>query len=235
MSGKAAEAYAFMLHAINTCLLLEGNKSGRTDLGYLARKLRETYADLRRNVKDLPFGQSTPDVPDLEVALFGWSWRNLAFQGYRYTYDKAGSLRMYAIQALAVDNAYPRFLMGDTARDGQVRLRGLMASRNLPIPWRGAPDASDVAREAFLDWEPLEILCEMIEDDAVRSVGGAPQIVRIYQYGECEPFVWRASGIDYFGGRPVQVSERFDRRIVTFVDGRMNISVSDKSIYSETD
>jgi hypothetical protein len=84
MSGDAVEAYVFLLHAINTCNLLEGNRTGRTDLGYIARKLRDTYADLRRHVRDLPFGQDKPGVPDLEVAVFGWSWRNLAFMGYRY-------------------------------------------------------------------------------------------------------------------------------------------------------
>ena len=113
MSGHAAEAYAFLLHAINTCSLLEGTKTGRTDLGYLARKLRDTYADLRRHVRDLPFGQKNPDVPDLEVAVFGWSWRNLAFIGYRYAYDRSGALRMHPIGTLAIERPYPHYLMGD--------------------------------------------------------------------------------------------------------------------------
>ena len=54
------------IHAV----CLRATKTGRTDLGYFARKLRDTYADLRRHVRDLPFGQNTPDVPDLEVAVF---------------------------------------------------------------------------------------------------------------------------------------------------------------------
>jgi hypothetical protein len=232
MSGDAAEAYTFMLHAINTCSLLEGNKTGRTDLGYLARELRDTYADLRRHVRDLPFGQTTPDVPDLEVAVFAWSWRNLAFMGYSYAYDRAGALRMYRLITLETDRPYPHYLMGDAASGARARLANLRKSRDLPVPRKGDPNASKVAAEAFFDWEPLEVLVEMIKDDDVRSVGGVPQVIRIYQYGESEPFVWRtADGVDYFGGRPVQASERFDRRILELTDDGVKISFSDQSIY----
>lgn len=232
MSGDATEAYAFLLHAINTCGLLEGNRTGRTDLGYLAKELRETYADLRRHVRDLPRDQEKPDVPNLEVALFGWSWRNLAFEGYRYSYDKVGALRMHSIGMLATDRPYPHDLMGDAASDAGARLKSLMTSREMPVPRRGDPNASNVAAEAFFDWEPLEVLVEVIKDGSVRSVGGVPQIARIYQYGECELFVWRTvGGTDYFGGRPIQATERFDRRILTLADDGVEITFSDRSIY----
>jgi hypothetical protein len=231
MSGYATEAYAFLLHAVNTCNLLDGNKTGRVDLGYFANKLRDAYAELRRDVRDLYTGQRKTDVPNLEVALFGWSWRHLAFEGYRYTYEPSGELGMHRIN-LAIDRSYPYHLMGDVASDAATRLRQLMTSRAFPRPMRGDPNARDVAAKAFLDWEPLEVLIEMIDDKEVRSVGGVPQVARLYQYGECESFVWRTSdGNDYFGGRPVQSTERFDRRIMTFADRKVEISFSDRSIY----
>lgn len=100
------------------------------------------------------------------------------------------------------------------------------------MPRRGSPDASAVANAAFLDWEPLEVLNDLLLDDAARTVGGAPQVIRIYQYGEAEPFVWRTpEGIDYFGGRPVQDGERFDRRVLRLVDGQVSVAFSDRSIY----
>jgi hypothetical protein len=231
MSGQATEAYAFLLHAVNTCSLLEGNKTGRIDLGYFANKLRDTYADLRNHVKDLPNNQSKPDVPKLEVALYGWSWRHLAFEAYRYTYEQSGALKMHPIN-LAIDRPYPCHLMGDVASAADRRLKRLMLSRGLPRPMRGDPNAANVAAKAFLDWEPLEVLVDMIKDEEVRTVGGVPQVIRVYQYGECEPFVWRTShGIDYFGGRQVQAVERFDRRIMEFTNGKIKISFSDRSIY----
>lgn len=62
-------------------------------------------------------------------------------------------------------------------------------------------------------------------------MGGVPQVARIYQYGELETFVWRdGSGRDHFGGRPVLTTGRFDRRIMRFVDGSAEVSISDRSI-----
>jgi hypothetical protein len=143
---------------------------------------------------------------------------------------------MYRIGMLATDRPYPRYLMGDAALDARTRLYSLMNSREMPRPKRGDPNAPTVAAEAFLDWEPLEVLVEMTEDAAVRSVGGAPQVARIYQYGECEPFVWRTTaGADYFGERPIQASERFDRRIMVLTDDGVEISFSDQSIYFDGD
>lgn len=230
MSGDATEAYTFLLHAINTCTLLEGNKTGRTDLGYLANKLREAYADLRSHVRDLPTGQSTPDVPKLDVALYGWSWRHLVFEGYSFSYDKRGVLQMQSLD-LARDRPYPLHLMGDAATEARSRINELMRQRGLPVPKKGAPDAPRVAREAFLGWEPLEILEDLAADSRVRTVGGVPQVVRIYQYGEAEPFVWRTAAGDYFGGRPVQPTERFDRRIMNRDGASVRSAFSDRSIY----
>ena len=82
----------------------------------------------------------------------------------------------------------------------------------MAIPRAGDPDAHAVALEAFYDWELLEVLLEFIEDPSARSVGGVPQIARIYQYGMSEPFVWRdSSGNDYFGGQsPSSPQEQLD-------------------------
>lgn len=235
MSGDAAEAYTFLLQAINTCNLLDGNKTGRTDLHYLAKKLRDVYADLRNHVYDLPFGQTRPETPNLDVAIFGWSWRHLGFEGYSFAYDRQGVLRMSNIGSLRRDAAYPLHLMGDAASDARRRITRMMRARGLPRPIRGDPEASRVARDAFFQWEPLEVIVEMAGDEAVRTVGGPPQVIRIYQYGEAEAFVWRTAEADYFGGRPIQSSERFDRRIMLFQNGELLTKFSDRSIYFSGD
>jgi hypothetical protein len=69
MSGYATEAYAFLIQATNACLLLDGNHSGQTDIGYLARKLLDVYSDSRSEIGDLPAGRGTLDMPTLDVSL----------------------------------------------------------------------------------------------------------------------------------------------------------------------
>lgn len=232
MSGDAVEAYSFVIQAINTCSLLDGHLVGRTDIGSLAKSLKGAYGDSRRHVKDLPVGQTEPNVPTLEVILAGWSWRNLCFEAYSYFYSNRGVLQMNKLD-LDVDRPFPLHMAGDAARDARRHLKILARERGLPLPIRGDPDAPDVARNAFYDWEPLEIITRAIADQSARSVGGVPQVLKAYQNGLTEAFVWRdADGRDHFGGRPVLGNERFDRRIMQLVVDRIVVSFSDKAVYA---
>lgn len=230
MSGWAVEAYAFLIQALNTCALLDGHAVGRTDIGNLAKKLRDVYANSRNHLGPLGGGQA-PDVPVLDVALLGWSWRNLCFEGYSYSYLDSGELVMKPLAELEADRPYPAYLFGDAAGEARKRLKALRKERGLPVPKRGEPEAPRVAREAFYDWEPFEVLLHVINDEGIPSVGGAPQLACISQYGESQHFVCRdINGTDFFGGRPVQPEERFDRRIAEFKDGRVSFRHSDRSV-----
>ncbi|MEX5710570.1 hypothetical protein AB1484_20225 [Parafrankia sp. FMc6] len=231
MSGDAVEAYSFLIQAINTCNLLDGNGSGRTDIGYLANKLRDVYSDIRKHVRDLPSGSTTPTIPQLDVVLLGWSWRRTRFEGFSYRFSTQGVLTMKRLSELDEQSAYGVYFFGDAAGEAHRRLKELKRIRNFPIPMRGDPAAREIARDSYLRWEPLEVLLDIIRDPSQRSVGGVPQIARIYQYGESECFVWRSSdGHDYFGGRPVQSSERFDRRIIEIANNAVKVSFSDRSV-----
>ena len=230
MSGDATAAYAFLLQATNACLLLDGNEVGRTDIRYLARKLRDLYAESRREVGDLPSGQTTADVPVLNVVLFGWSWRRLCFEAYSYSYDQSGTLVMNTIRDLEESAPYGVYFAGDASGEAGASLRNILKEKDAPRPQRGHPEASEQARKANLDWEPFQVLQQLIDDSNVRTVGGVPQMLKIYQYGLTETFVWRTDTGDYFGGREVKHGERFDRRIARFVDGGVRLQYSDRSI-----
>jgi hypothetical protein len=218
MSGDATAAYAFLLHAINTCTLLDGHQSGRSDIGYLANKLRVLYAASRREVSDLPLGQSAPDVVTLNVVLVGWSWRNLCFEGYSYRYDKNGHLQMRRLPSLAENSWGSFYFAGDASRTAQARTWVRIRNNGYPL-MHDSEDPEKLANETFLNWEPLETLLDVIADPSARTVGGAPQLMKIYQYGECESFVWRDANGSFYGGREIDEKERFDRRIASFSNG----------------
>jgi hypothetical protein len=132
--------------------------------------------------------------------------------------------------------AYGVYFLGDAADEARHRLVLLATQRGLQRPKRSkVPEEKIAARKmaaaAFLDWEPLEVLLDIIEDPKQHSVGGAPQIVRLYQNGLSESFVGRdTEGVDYYSGRRVQPKERFDRRIAQFRNGTLDISFSDRSL-----
>ncbi|MGX6395994.1 hypothetical protein [Rothia kristinae] len=235
MSGDATTAYAFLLQAMNACLLLDGNEAGRTDIRYLARKLRDAYAESRSAITDLPPFQERPDVPVLDVVLFGWSWRRLRFEAYSYSYDSRGVLSMHPVSDLDEAKPYGVYFAGDGRDGARARLHELLAERGASRPLRGQPDSAEQAKNANLDWEPLEVMQDLIADSGARTVGGVPQLLKIYQYGLSETFVWRTDTGDYFGGRKVEHGERFDRRIATFSDGKVVLQHSDRSIMGATD
>ena len=235
MSGDATTAYAFLLQAMNACLLLDGNEAGRTDIRYLARKLRDAYAESRRDVSDLPTGQDRPDVPELDVILFGWSWRRLQFEAYSYSYDSVGVLRMHTIRDLDETVPYGVYFAGDARDAARLRLNEILEERGAPRPLRGQSDSAEQAKKANLNWEPLEVVQDVIDDATERTVGGVPQLLKIYQYGMSETFVWRTKLGDFFGGREVKHGERFDRRIASFADGNVVLQYSDRAMRSVTD
>jgi hypothetical protein len=137
---------------------------------------------------------------------------------------------MTPLSVIKESHPYGVYLFGDAATSAQQRLTRLKRDRQLPIVMRGYDSSSSEAKEAYLDWEPLEILLEVINDPTERSVGGTPQIAKIYQNGLTESFLWRdATGHDSFGGRPVETDERFDRRIISFSKGLVSIAHSDRS------
>lgn len=230
MSGDATTAYAFLLQAMNACLLLDGNEAGRTDIRYLANKLRDAYNESRSGVTDYPSFLDRPDVPVLDVVLFGWSWRRLRFEAYSYSYDPSGELKMHTIRDLEETVPYGVYFAGDRRVAAKKRLEEILHERAAPRVLRGQQDSVEQARNANLDWEPIEVLQDLIADPGARTVGGVPQMLKIYQYGISEAFVWRTNTGDFFGGREVKHGERFDRRIACFDDGKLVLRQSDRSI-----
>lgn len=229
MSGDATTAYAFQLQAINACLLLDGNESGRTDILYLARKLRDLYDDSRRNVGNLPVGQTEADIPNLDVVLFGWSWRRLSYEAYSFKYSRHGRINMTRIKKWELLNPYGVYFAGDASNEAKSRFRKIIRDRYPSAPRKDRNKYVNVD----IRWEPLEVLLQIIEDEKMRSVGGVPQIMKIYQNGLTETFVWRSGEKDYFGGRELSDTERFDRRVATMSEGKLSLQYSDHSIASD--
>ena len=242
MSGDATPAYAFLIHAINTCHLLDGHTVGRTDIRYLAHELERVYDDSRQHVSGLARGQSKPSIPDIHIALAGWSWRRSRFEVYTYRFNDAGRVKCTESRTISGQRGFRTIFIGDGARSAERRLRAitkkLQQTGELPLPLRGPLRDPAVHDEMFYDWEPLQALIEECNDPEVDSVGGHPQVARIYQYGAVEQFVWEeAGGTQFFGGRPVLDTERSERRRMSAEpgSGRMQITIefSNRSIQLE--
>lgn len=172
----------------------------------VADKVRDVLADSRRQISDPPRNGSI-DIPTLDVVLAGWSWRRLSFQGYSYSINRSGVLIKRRLSELDEDRPYGIYFFGDAAPSARRRLRRLLIERDYLMPRRGQKGeqrtaAQQLARECVLDWEPFEVMLDVMNDPDEHTVGGAPQIIKLYQNGISESFVWRGEDqVDYFGGR----------------------------------
>jgi hypothetical protein len=232
MSGDIGDSNTFLVHAINTCNLLDGHAIGRTDIKYFANQLYRVFDDNRKHVADLPVGEKTARAPDMHLALVGWSWRRMRFEMYTYKFDDAARV---VRESHVVDGATKSsFFVGDGAPAARKRLTATNRASRAEAQRRAGPGVR-LPIQSNYDWEPLDVLLDMISDPAVRSVGGAPQIARLYQSGLTEQFIWKGEdGVESFGGRPVLDTERSDRRVMcalrTEAGLRMDVQFSDRSI-----
>lgn len=123
------------------------------------------------------------------------------------------------------------YFAGNVSPDAKIRLRDLMNASGENESGDQIGATPDVV-QAKLDWQPVEVLQQLIAEATFDTVGGVPQLLKVYQYGASEAFVWRQDSRDYFGGREVKHGERFDRRIAEFKDGRVILKHSDRSMAS---
>lgn len=219
MSGETGDSHPFVIHAINTCQLLDGHVVGRTDIKYFANQLTRVYQDNRKHVTDLPVGETVSRIPDMHLLLAGWSWRRMRFEAFTYRFDDTGRM---TCQGHGLDGASKSSLFVGDGADASVG--------NKPVSARRSPKScrprSQAATGTQLHWQPLDVLLQSIDDREARSIGGAPQIARIYQSGLTEQFIWRGhDGIESFGGRPVLDSERSDRRVMSAIRTERGIQV----------
>jgi hypothetical protein len=236
MSGEVGDSHTFVVHAINSCHLLDGHTVGRTDIRYLANQLHRVFDDNRKHVGDLPVGTTVPRVPDVHLALVGWSWRRTRFELYTYRFNADGRV---VHDSQAIDGVTKSsFFMGDAAAIARKRLTAINRAARAEAQRRAGPGVR-LPIQSHYDWEPLDVLLQLVGDSAIRSVGGHPQVARIYQSGLTEQFLWKDDDdVESFGGRPVLDTERSDRRVMrarrTGNGMQIEVRFSDRSIARAT-
>jgi hypothetical protein len=91
-----------------------------------------------------------------------------------------------------------------------------------------------------LDWEPFEVVRDMLRDPRhSETIGGAPQIVKVYQYMDAAPLgvYWpnKSDGIVHLQGRPCLGYERIDRFVLDPDTLRSSQTLPRRSAVQQTD
>jgi hypothetical protein len=228
-AGTTGRAYALMhqlSNAISAFAPLENRAMDLREVRTHALKIFSTISNsIETPIKEL-------ENPDVSFIFGGYSWVFKSFDIWNITYDH-NLKRMVAKQAQhAITNPQAKKLF-----IGSSRTAAISSNTNLGKICFGG-DQAEEARNRFtshmnhkfsenpdmlvnskLDWEPFEVLCNMLKDEKKsHTIGGAPQILKIYQHMNATPLAVYWTQKDerqiYLNGRPVLGYENIDNWII---------------------
>ena len=173
-AGHTLYAYPIMIQAVAAINQHARLLSRAMDLHDLKGHLLRVLNSMIELMREIPDGQETPDVLFL---LAGWSWRKSKFVSWTLHYDSnigRFTFRPGRRWAGAENDKYLTFI-GDYYEPFKERLVELLRSKK------------KLARGGF-DMEPFEVLRDMIRSNDFSSIGGAPQIMKVYKHMNCVPY-----------------------------------------------
>jgi hypothetical protein len=181
-AGATLDAYPLMLQFQNWVETHPRARDRWLDINDLKKRMRLMFNDMRLFITDLPRGQLIPDPLDCELILGGWSWKRQAFKMWRFRwvpvrrvfdFEPAGS-------GTKVGKDHPIVFAGTrpAVEDARDRIIALLKARNR-------------FHTPYFDMEPFEALRDIIRSRKYDAVGGAPQLVKVYQHGNHQPYAVR--------------------------------------------
>jgi hypothetical protein len=228
-AGTTGRAYA-LIHQLTNAISAFGSLESRAmdirELRTHAIKIFSTIVNsIDTPIKDL-------ENPDVAFIFGGYSWILKSFVIWHISYDN-NLLKMIARPAEhAITNPEAKKIF-----IGSTRTASLPSNTNLGKICFGG-DQAEEARIRFinhmnnkfsknpsllenskLDWEPFEVVCDMLKDpDKAHTIGGSPQVVKVYQHMNTMSLAiyWpdKSSGQIYLHGRPVFGYENIDNWII---------------------
>lgn len=190
-TGSTYYAYPIILQIQKYINMHDKIKSRAIDISDLAKPILNIVNDMYGAVYDFPScGQEDPDV-NFVFAGYSCKFKNFIVRHFRY--EQAS--KCFVVERLP-DRKFHFF--GDETREATIKsLRMLMPQKNV---------------RRRISMEPLHVLIEMIGSPEFDSIGGAPQIYKLYPFANNIPLnvFWpskRTGGI-YFCGRKLLQYEK---------------------------
>lgn len=198
-AGGTDFAYPMMIQMNNAIECYDKSASRQlalTDLkGHLVRVINDM---LSKQTNFPPGGREDPDVRFL---LAGYCWRSQGFRIWTIEFNNHDSkfVARTSPNWRGTNNQKKRLsLIGDELVDAKSQLIELLRTNK------------KLATGGF-DMEPLEVLKDMIDNPNYLSIGGNPQLVKIYKSMKAVPFVMKRGEALSLNGRSLLEYEKPDR------------------------
>lgn len=200
-AGDTHFSYPFIHAAINAVSLHRGSSNRLVDITEAKTFLLKAINSMLANIRDFAHGQESFEEPNLRLVFGGYSWRQKRFILWKFFFNpgerefRHGEIKNWR----GLGTGRKVVILGDPEASRS-------AQRLAERKGEAAPsEAEDVERQAKdnliallksrgvkeghgLDMEPFEVLREFIRDDLSPYVGGSPQLVKIYQHLNAQPF-----------------------------------------------
>ena len=206
-AGDTHFAYPFVHMAINAVSLHRGSRRRTVDISEAVPFLLRAINAGLGQIRDLAVGRDSFEEPDLRLIFGGYSWRRKEFLIWKFHFNP-GEREFRQVQVgpwNGLGTGRTLLVFGNPeASPSAVRRAG----RTGGGPVKATEDVQQIAKQRFLelldgrgvreghglDMEPLEVLCGMVRDGLSPYVGGPPQVVKVYQHMNVQPFGIRWPG-----------------------------------------
>lgn len=215
-AGTTDVAYPSMLQIVNAIACNPASRERRYDVTQLASTVQDVLNQMltiRVSERDLA-EEARRDNRRTQFVLAGWSWRYQRFGLWEYRFRSGagrggGSFRRTQRTGnYRGDQRVQVAVIGDAGRVGMETLRERTT---------GSPDTFPQS----LNMEPLEVLRDIIRSGDHYTVGGSPQVTKLYRHLNAEQFgvLWRDRpgdrAVSTFAGRPLLP---YEKAYYTFID-----------------
>ncbi|MEB8474496.1 hypothetical protein [Acidithiobacillus ferriphilus] len=184
-SGLTDYAYPILLQLLNATNNYKKSLTRELDVTELIPHIIKIINDMRTSIYDTPKGSYVDDSNEFSMIFAGYSSIKKSFYIWRIYYNKnANSFNCCNIMRNHGDQKV--VFIGDNVNDAYIRLNKIMTDNGKTYGHKKH------RKTKYAELEPLDVLVDMITDPLFTSIGGPPQMVKIYPYANVLPvnFFW---------------------------------------------
>lgn len=194
--GDATLAYPFFIQAGTAINSYFKHHTRATDFSDLIHSVEDLLNSLYQ-CWDLGADEKFQSTKDTKIIFSGWSWKNKKYMSGLYKLEKSGfnfHKKNKSLPHRYCEKSKSLIFAGDYESDFSDTLQEVLDQKYSEN--RSSPLKID------LDYEPLQALNLLLTRKKVEhsAIGGAPQILKVYQFGSSLPLaVQQHDGIYLFG------------------------------------
>jgi len=207
-AGHTRFAFPFVHAAMNAVSLHQGSSRRQVDITIVKQFLLKAINSMLGEISDFPWGETEHEEPELRMAFGGYSWLRKEFVIWKFHFN-AGEREFQQAEISewrGLGAGRKLLILGDPEASLSAIRRAERTNGERPDPSEDVQqlskrrllellDARNIREGSGLDIEPFEVLRDIIRDESSPYVGGSPQLIKVYQHMNVQPFGVRWQGI----------------------------------------